>query len=129
MLTRTLHIVRWPAELDCTSAIDGVREHLEGGCVMDDSEMPVASPNEAALLFAYARLVGLLDQANVISAEAVAADLERYAASTPEQARPLLLNMAERLRPAGARLRLSSGLDDSDMTQTGLRPEPGDEGA
>jgi hypothetical protein len=40
---------------------------------MDDNEMPVASPNEAALLFAYARLVGLLDQANVIRAEAVAA--------------------------------------------------------
>lgn len=89
--------------------------------MMDDNEMPIATPNEAALLFAYARLVGLLDQARLISAEAVAADLEQHAASVPEQARPLLLNMAERLRPAGAGLRLMSGLDDSDMTQTGLR--------
>lgn len=87
----------------------------------DDNELPIATPNEAALLFAYARLVGLLDQAQIISAEAVAADLEKFAASIPEQARPLLLNMAERLRPTGARLRLMSGLDDSDMTQTGLR--------
>ncbi len=96
---------------------------------MDDDDMPVATPNEAALLFAYARLVGLLDQAQIISAEAVAADLEQYAGSIPEQARPLLLNMAERLRPAGARLRLMSGLDDSDMTQTGLRRDQDDKGA
>jgi hypothetical protein len=95
---------------------------------MDETELPIATPNEAALLFAYARLVGLLDQSKVISAEAVAADLEQYAASIPEEARPLLLNIAETLRPAGARLRLASGLDDSNMTQTGLPRAPHDEG-
>lgn len=73
---------------------------------MKGDDLPLVSPNQAALFLAYVRLVGLLDRNGILPTEDVVTDLRNYADSLPEQARPLFRSLIESLSPGGSRLHI-----------------------